>query len=74
MLAGVRDIRANALVMDAVAKNTVNGKLNHQQIIDTLDELVAKNPQELADINTQALKKGIGNENSFREALKNIIK
>lgn len=73
MLDGVRDIRANALVMDAVAKNTVNGKLDYKKIIDTLDELVVKNP-EFGYINTQALKTSINNENSFREALKNLIK
>jgi len=73
MLDGIKDLRANTLVMDAVAKNTTNGKLNHQKIIDTLDDLVAKNP-ELKHINTHALKTSINNENGFREAIKNLIK
>lgn len=73
MLGGIKDLRANALVMDTVAKNTTNGKLNHQKIIDTLDDLVSKNP-ELKHINTQALKASLNNENGFREAIKNLIK
>lgn len=73
MLGGIKDLRANALVMDAVAKNTVNGKLDHQKIIDALDGLVAQNP-ELKHINTQALKTSLNNENGFREAIKNLIK
>lgn len=73
MLDGIKDLRANTLVMDAVAKNTINGKLNHQKIIDTLDDLVAKNP-ELKHINTHALKTSINSENGFREAIKNLIK
>lgn len=73
MLGGIKDLRTNALVMDAVAKNTINGKLDHQKIIDTIDDLVSQNP-ELGHINTQALKTSINNENTFREALKNLIK
>lgn len=30
MLDGVRDLRANSLVMEAVTQHTVKGKLNHQ--------------------------------------------
>jgi len=37
--------------MDAVAQNTVHGRLNHQKIIDALDSLVSQNP-ELGHINS----------------------
>lgn len=73
MLDGVKDLRANSLVMQVVSENTTNGKLNHQKIIDTLNDLVSKNP-ELRHINTKALSVSLNNENGFREALKNLIK
>lgn len=74
MLLGIKDLRANSLIMDAVTKNTINSKLNYQWIVDTIHDAIRHNPWILDHINTAALTANLKNENGFREALKNLIK
>lgn len=71
MMEGIKGIRANSLLLDIVAKNTVNGVMDASNIINA----IAKNP-ELEIFHSQLTNlKGFADPkmaNNFRDAIKNM--